>query len=96
MRLVLRLAVLAAVVSAAVALDRPSSAPKQSIGNFVGNILKPAKSEKDVDMGAFIVPVGAPPRAEEHAVWRYRFADSTIREDIEAIATVSHSHTRPS
>lgn len=56
MRLVLRLAVLAAVVSAAVALDRPSSAPKQSIGNFVGNILKPAKSEKDVDMGAFIVP----------------------------------------
>lgn len=72
MRSVLRIAALAAIIASAAALERPSGAPKQSIGTYVGQFLKPAKSEKDVDMGFAVVPVSLPPcghstKAEEGA-----------------------------
>eukprot|EP00284_Hemiselmis_tepida_P003038 CAMPEP_0174950930 /NCGR_PEP_ID=MMETSP1355-20121228/94586_1 /TAXON_ID=464990 /ORGANISM="Hemiselmis tepida, Strain CCMP443" /LENGTH=387 /DNA_ID=CAMNT_0016198567 /DNA_START=19 /DNA_END=1182 /DNA_ORIENTATION=- len=55
-RLALRIALLAAVVVACAALDRPSGAPKQTPGTYLKQFLKPSKSEDAIDAGFMTIP----------------------------------------
>jgi hypothetical protein len=66
-------------VGPALALDKPSSAPKQSPAKFVKLFLKPSKAETAVDFGAFVMSVSSPaPRCRVGGTLRISRQRSTI------------------